>query len=125
MSLHRNSTGLFTMYWEMHLSVELQLSLQMTWVAVYFVSQGTSLRLLNKGQQNLRCVLIKTPAAYIWRSSFTLFRVDIFLVGTSKIWLKKRIKRAFSLYGLHFGQRWAEIFFSCCKYGNINEKNGH
>ena len=85
MSLHRNSTGLFTMYWEMHPSVELQLSLQMTWATVYFVSQGKSLRLPNKGLQNLRYVLIKTPAAYIWRSSFTLFRVDIFLVDTSKI----------------------------------------
>lgn len=85
MSLHRNSTGLFTMYWEMHLSVEPQLSLQMTWVAVYFVSQGKSLRLLNKGQQNLRYVVVKTPAGYIWRSSFTLFRVDIVIVDTSKI----------------------------------------
>lgn len=85
MSLHRNSTGLFTMYLEMHLSVELQLSLQMTWVAVYFVSQGKSLRLPNKGQQNLRYVLIKTSEAYIWRSSFTLFRVDIFLVDTNKV----------------------------------------
>lgn len=51
----------------MHLSVEPQLSLQMTWVVGYFVSQGKSLRLLNKGQQNLRYVLTKTPAAYIFK----------------------------------------------------------
>lgn len=126
MSLHRNSTGLFTMYWEMHLSVELQLSLQMTWVAVYFVSQGKSLRLRNKGQQNLRYVLIKTPAAYIWRSSSTLFRVHIFLVFTSKILKKElRVNGLFHWKVYIFGQRWTEILFIHYKHGNINEENGH
>ena len=109
MSLHRNSTGLFTMYWEMHLSVELQLSLQMTWVAVYFVSQEKSLRLRNKGQQNLRYVLIKIPAAYVWRSSSTLFRVNGLFHW--KVYI--------------FGQRWTEILFIHYKHGNINEENGH
>lgn len=126
MSLHRNSTGLFTMYWEMHLSVELQLSLQMTWVAVYFVSQGKSLRLRNKGQQNLRYVLIKIPAAYVWRSSSTLFRVHIFLVFTSKILKKElRVNGLFHWKVYIFGQRWTEILFIHYKHGNINEENGH